>query len=318
MIESSKSDEKNVIQQMRMWLINLKAIEMDDYYNMEIGVQIKFLEQLTQRYHNSKSSFFSIVSDRLLNKFNTIIEGIKDQVKNVYNKKIEGELAIYNEYIGVEEKKIEKARDDIERSKEQLHEKYDILESRIESNIGDAITGVEEKLNSMDTSKEYDPTQAFQKALINNIVISVAIMVIVGFITTVTKSGDPGVSTGDLIPLFFTNGLKWGGIIFLLGLIACFGIAMSAVYDGNKEKRNLVQRISQLQSQKEKEIENLKKEFERKEERLLENGNKRINKIIESLDAVKKEKSGKEFDLKEENTNEIEKIFETIASIFKK
>ena len=90
------------------------------------------------------------------------------------------------------------------------------------------------------------------------------------------------------------NGIKWGGIVFLLGVIVSFFSAISSIWERANKKSKLEREISLRDSMKDKSIDNVKNEFKRHVDEIndqIKRKEKSLEKDLADLDKERKSKT---------------------------
>jgi esterase/lipase len=94
---------------------------------------------------------------------------------------------------------------------------------------------------------------------------------------------------GSIISKIIVEGLKWGGITFLLGIMVAALTSISTFWEKSSEKQRILKNISFMKNQKEKEKESTRKEFEKKIEKLKEHYETEIKKYLKENEDMTQE-----------------------------
>ncbi len=237
-------------------------------------------------------------------KFLQIVDSIKQNIKNqIYSEKL-NELEFYDNQAKSENNKLKKMQTDLEANKEMYVKKNKEVLEELEKRYIDAVQSIENKISSLDVSPEYDPSLNFNNVMLFNIIISIILFIIGAFIGSVTeKSG-----SANLGITLFVSGIKWGGIVFLGGIIIAMLTSASKVMEKGAEKRKLENKITALKNQKEKAIERNKKDVEKKIQSLEDVYETRAKEVYKRIEELKAEKEEREAQLRAEAENDIEII----------
>ncbi len=289
-------------------LEHLGELPIKEFYNEDILKNLKFIEKYLEIFKNNKSFLLTFVTQFLAEKFNFIINKVIDNIKNYHYDKVKDALSLYTEEIEKNQQTIRLLRNELEENKGKANKRVEDKIKAIELDATKKIEALERRIETLDNDTKFNPGTAFNNAMMYNIIISLIIFIIGGFGAGL-GSGETG--EGALNSIFTSiifTGIKWGGIAFLLGLIASFISATSTIWERSNEKSRLIKQISLIQIYKDKQVEEIKVEFEKYIKNLDKNFNDRIKSLETNIERINKEKMEKSQELYDQANDKVKDI----------
>ncbi len=308
--------EDKKILELNLMIDKLNELKMNDYIDEKISKKINFLRNFINNYSENTNILVLDSSLKLIDKFQNIIDDIKDSISKNYYTVITNDIRVFDETIEDNLKTIEYLKKEKDEVKEKIGKRYSQTIKNLEENYNETIKAIEFKVEGIDSNKNLDPSNAFNNAMVYNIIISTLIFIFGGFAGTMIDKNSGNL---DGFAGFFSqtilSGVKWGGIAFVLGsLIAVFS-TMSAIWEKANEKQRLLRQLGYLKNQKEREVDLLRKESESKIKSLLENYDERIQDYKESIESLKTDKNAKYLEYKKMADEKIAKLYRKLDEI---
>lgn len=292
-------------------LNNLMNLRLDDHFDAEVKTSFSFLKYIFLEQKNIASPFFKMILPDIEKKFHTTVEKLKNIIREESLAQCYKELKAYDEII-----------EDNKRSKEQLEKEIVEFKQDIQKKLSDSIKAVEEYTTAAIQETEFNllhahemdkfnPTVAFNNAMIYNLVVSV-IVFLIGAIAGYMNNSHSALEFYELFSSVLITGAKWTALTFIFGVFVASGISVFVIAEKATYKQNLKRRINELKKEKEISIDLLKKEAARKEKSLSENLNERIDYYKRRIEDLRKEKEETEKHLKAKAEESIKPLIEKI------
>lgn len=295
-------DESNFMHDLGLIVGKLKELKLQEFYNDEVLKNISFLEKVHHLFRESQNTLTRFMIIALKEKVGYIINLITDIFTNKYNTEMFERLSLYDIQINDNLEAIKHLTRDIEEHKSANNKKLEESIQAVEKRINDGITIIEKKINNIHLEKRFNPQTAFNNAMVYNLIITIFVFIIGGFSGCYNGTINDVYNFKDVMSAVILSGLKWGTVTFLAGMIIATFTAAFAFMDRASEKQNLIKRITYLKSQKEREIELVKRDHEKKLKSFIDNFNERIDDHKKNIESLKEEKES-QFKLLQNDTN---------------
>lgn len=289
-------------------LEHFSELPIKDFYNEDITKNLKFIEKYLEIFKNNKNLLLTFVTQFLAEKLNLIINKVIDNIKNYHYDKVKDALSLYTDEIEKNQQTIRLLQNELEENKNKANKRVEDRIKLLENESTKKIETLERRIENLDQDTKFNPGAAFNNAMMYNIIISLIIFIIGGF-----GAGLGSGSTGeDAFNSIFTSivisGIKWGGIAFLLGLIAAFISATSTIWERSNEKSRLIKQISTIQIYRDKQKEELKLEFDKYIKQIEKNFSERIKSLEANIERINKEKMEKSKELYDQANDKVKDI----------
>ncbi|MGE5496688.1 MAG: hypothetical protein ACM3Q2_01345, partial [Syntrophothermus sp.] len=140
----------------------------------------------------------------------------------------------------------------------------------------------------------------------------------IGAFTGCSRSSlDTSEGLRDIMSTVMLGGIKWGTVTFFIGTIISAFTAAFAVMERTTEKQNLLRKITYFKSHKEREVELLTRESEKRIKTIGENFNERVTDHKRTVDRIRDEKEGRSAELLEEANKKIDSYKERLDVVVK-
>ncbi len=295
---------------------NLKSSPYKEYFTEKINNDLDFSLLFIERYKTAKNLFIALSFPRLNQKFHDNIEVIKQKLKNSVYSQTMGQLEFYDQQSRDFHEKLKRLSDEFEQNKQVIKKNQQQAHDETEKKYNGAINAVESKIGAIDLSPDFDPASVFNNIMVYNVIISIMIFVIGGFIGSFAQHNTVQVS--DLFGSLFIYGVKWGGFVFLGGLFIALISSASKALERTNEKHRLQKKLTGYKNQKDRALERTKKDFDRKINAIEEIHQTRVKDIQKKTEVLAAEKEEKEKELKEVVATEIAEHFKNIDELVNK
>jgi hypothetical protein len=296
-LKTALSPESTHIDIISDRLESLNELPIKEFFDEETIKNIRFLVKYIENFKTNKNFLLLCITEFLGIRFNAIISKIIENIKKHYFDKVKDELALYTAEIEKNTHNIVVLQRELEDNKLKAGKRLDESIKIIESNATDKITALEKRIQYLDDDHKFNPGSAFNTAMMYNIIISLIIFIIGGFGMGFSDSGSGEEAFNTIFTTIIINGTKWGGIAFLLGLIASFISATNAVWERSNEKNRLIKQIALVKTLKDKEIAEWKEEHDRMIRQFEKNFNDRIKSLENTIERITNEKNEKSKEL---------------------
>lgn len=296
-------------------LNNLFNLRYDDYYDQELKSNLNFLKYIFLEQKNISSPFFKMILPEVEKKFTSSVEKLKTLIREKALENCYQELKAYDEIIEDSLKSKEHLEKEIVESKEDLQKKLSGSIKAVEEYTTSAIQETEYKLAHAHEVDKFNPTIAFNNAMIYNLIVSVIVFIIGAIAGYFNNSHISSMEFYEMFSSILITGAKWTSITFIFGVFVAAGISVFVLAEKATYKQNLKRKINELKKEKELSIDLLKKEAARKEKSITENFNERIEYYKRRIEDLRKEKAEREKHLKSKAEESIKPLIEKIDNV---
>lgn len=297
-------------------IIKLHDLFLQDYYTEEVSKALDFLEHAYQALTGNQNTCIAFSKPFLKEKFDKVIELILNSIKQKYNSEISEKLIQYD--LGIQDnlEAIKHLTKEIEEVKKNFKKRLDDDLAELEKNVAESISNIEFKMENIHQDKKLDPQAAFNNSMVYNVIVTLLVFIIGGF------AGCYGSAIGDVndyrdvMGVVVIAGLKWSAVTFLLGIIISMFSAAFAYMERVSEKQRMLKKITYLKSYKEKEMETVKKDNEKKLKSFLDNLSDRIDEHKKNVESLQGEKDTQQNYLQSENNKKIKEFEDKLQSVY--
>ncbi len=314
MITSNTGSYTDMFERVSGIIVKLEEMELTQYYTEKTTKQIEFLKKFVLHFKDSRNQMIFIAGRQIYNKLTNIVDEIIEKISQHYNNLKAVEIKIYDENIAESEEAVKILTNEIEESKIKIGKSEKETISKIEEHHNHIIEALEYKSENLEAKNKFDPAATFSNSMMMNIVVSIVVFFVGGFAGSFFNSS--GLDTySSMFRDTMYEGVKWGGITFLIGIFVALFSAASAVWERANAKQRILKEITFVKNHKEREIQYYKKEFQRKAKSYEDNYRKRIEGFKEKIELLTREKQEKESSLSQNSNEEISKMSEKLQSI---
>ena len=296
-------------------LNDLLNLRFDDYYDQELKSNLNFLKYIFLEQKNISSPFFKMILPEVEKKFNSSVEKLKTLIREKALENCYQELKAYDEIIEDSLESKEHLEKEIVESKEDLQKKLAASIKAVEEYTTSAIQETEYKLAHAHELDKFNPTVAFNNAMIYNLIVSVIVFIIGAIAGYLNNSHVSSMEFYEMFSSILITGAKWTSITFIFGVFVAAGISVFVLAEKATYKQNLKRKINELKKEKELSIDLLKKEAARKEKSITENFNERIEYYKRRIEDLRKEKAEREKHLISKAEESIKPLIEKIDNV---
>jgi hypothetical protein len=296
-------------------LNGLLGLRFDDYFDQEIKNNLNFLKYIFLEQKNISSPFFKMFLPDVEKKFSSSVEKLKTLIREKALESCYQELKSYDEIIEDSLKSKEHLEKEIVDSKDDLQKKLAASIKAVEEYTTAAIQETEYNLAHANELDKFNPTVAFNNAMIYNLIVSVIVFIIGAIAGYFNNSHISSMEFYEMFSSILVTGAKWTSITFLFGVVVASGISAFVLAEKATYKQNLKRKINELKKEKEISIDLLRKEAARKEKSITENFNERIEYYKRRIEDLRKEKAEREKHLKEKAEESIKPLLEKIDNV---
>lgn len=296
-------------------LNDLLNLRYDDYYDQELKSNLNFLKYIFLEQKNISSPFFKMILPEVEKKFTSSVEKLKTLIREKALENCYQELKAYDEIIEDSLKSKEHLEKEIVESKEDLQKKLSASIKAVEEYTTSAIQETEYKLAHAHELDKFNPTVAFNNAMIYNLIVSVIVFIIGSIAGYFNNSHINSMEFYEMFSSILITGAKWTSITFIFGVFVAAGISVFVLAEKATYKQNLKRKINELKKEKELSIDLLKKEAARKEKSITENFNERIEYYKRRIEELRKEKAEREKHLTSKAEESIKPLIEKIDNV---
>lgn len=279
-----------------------KTLKAENYFDEEMAGNIAFLDSFIQKYSENKNLLCLAASTRVKQKFQGTVEKILVLIKQKFAVEIKNKLKIYDKELYQKHQNIENLKKELDVFKIKLQDKLESSIRSIEKRTADSVAILENRINNIYKVRKLNPRVAFGNAMTYNFILSITVFLMGGC------AGYSNNYLGDIwrfnnvMAVIIVSGIKWGGLTFGIGLVISVVVAGLALMEGASQKQRLMQTITSLKNEKERQTEYLKKEAEMNEKAMTDRINKSIEETKKYIAELTHEKEEEEKRLNEANS----------------
>ncbi len=286
-------------QEIKAKVQTFKTLKVEPYFDEEMSNVMGFLDSFIQKFAENKNLLCLAASTGVKQKFVETVEKILTIIRQKHALEIKNKLKIYDKELYQKHQTIESLQKDLEVFKVKLQEKLESSIHSIEKRTADSVAILENRINNIYKVHKLNPRVAFGNAMTYNFILSITVFLMGGC------AGYSNNYLGDIwrfnnvMSVIIVSGIKWGGLTFAVGLIISLVVAGLALMEGANQKQRLMQTITALKNEKERQTEYLKKDAVMNEKTMTERTNKGIEEAKKSIVELTAEKEQEENRLKE-------------------
>lgn len=308
-------NDPSFIESISTSLSKLNELKYQEFYDEEVVKNINFLEKILNVFRESKNTFVGFFRDFLFEKIQYIVQLIIDILSKKYTTEMFERLSLYDIEINRNLDTIKVLTKEIEEVRTAHQKKQEDSIQNIEKRISETIILVENKINNIHLDKRFNPHTTFNNAMVYNLIVTAFVFIIGGFSGCYSGTINDVYNFKDVMSAVIISGFKWSAVTFLAGMIIASFAAAFAFMERANEKQGMIKKITYLKSQKEREIEIIKRDNEKKLKVLIDNLTERIAEHKSNVDSFKNEKQ-QQFDmLQEETNNKIKEQTDKLSSV---
>ncbi len=289
----------------------LMNLRLDDHFDSEVKNNLAFLKYIFLEQKNISSPFFKMILPDVDKKFRLTVDKLKNLIREESLVICYKELKAYDEIIENNKQSKEQLEKEIVEFKQDIQKKLNDSIKAVEEYTSAAIQETEFNLTHAHELDKFNPTVAFNNAMIYNLVVSV-IVFLIGAIAGYLNNSHSSAEFYEMFSIVLITGAKWTALTFIFGVFVASGISVFVIAEKATYKQNLKRKINELKKEKELSIELLKKEAARKEKSISDNLNERIEYYKRRIEELRKEKEETEKHLKAKAEESIKPLLEKI------
>lgn len=293
LIEENRKRDSVSIDSLRNRLLYLSKVKFNKYYDENIIANLVFLESVVQKFHGVNNAIFNTSLQGLSEKMLSVVMQLRSNVTVKFNEEIDLKLNEFVSRIEDHQKNIAKMKTESDELKMQSKQKLDKLISTIETNAAAFIAQAEDEMNLLNTNTKLNPVNSFKNSMVYNIIATVLVFLVGGIAGYTNTEYTIGSEFNDLLSGVIFQGLKWSLITFLLGSLVSLAMAGFAFIDKSNHKHRLIQRISAIKNDKERQLNSLREKNKNREKMIqdslkenIEFENKAISKLNRDIEIL--------------------------------
>ncbi len=315
-LQGKELDSGILIQKLRKKFEIFTELHLNEYQGNEVKTSMAFFDKLIKGFFTSQLSFFLASLPSLMAKFNGTLQFVFDTIRERFVAENQVHLRIYDQNIADLQLLIEHLTKEIGDLKVKYKEKTKASIALYEEKFQEHMDYLERKLTGVSGDSPNNPAAAFKGSMTYSIILSILIMLVIGFASYSTNYAQDETGYVQLFRSILITGGKWGIITFVFGVIVSVFSAVYAVYEKSVEKQRIVQEISDLKFRREKGIETIKSDAERAEKITVKNLNERTEQYKKRIEDIQIERKKREEELnaiiEKKIKEEAEKLLELI------
>jgi|GEM_PF-4735211 len=296
-------------------LENISKLGLDEYIDETAQNEISFLHNYTLLSKNYQNILLDILKDKIFIKSKNIVTRISVNIKEAQLKLVNDDLKIYDNQITDAIKKNDHFEKEIEVIKNSSKENLKLAIEEFERSIKLQINTLENKIHGIEESKEANAYSGFNNNMVLNVIISMVVFIIGGFVNGIGETASQTYSYAELMRSIFSNGIKWSGIVFVLGLIIAIIGFIANLIETFQKKQRLMRKISSISGRKDSEIAKIKTDFETREKSKVDMFQRKIAEMQKAIDNLREEKERRRVVLEAEFHKSVEPTIKQLEEL---
>ncbi len=289
-------------------LDSLKQKNLNVYFDEEIDKSIQFFDKIIGAFAASKHTLLFGMEDEFSKKFDSLNEMIAGCIKAKFYQEVKDKVAAYDNSINdtaLAEKHLQKELEKIKiNSKEILEESI----SHIQENFEIELKILERKIDDLPTVDKYNPRVSLSNNMTYNIIIAFVVFIIGGIAGYSNKTVSDTSEFNSMFTYILISGSKWGAISFLVGAVISVILSAVILLERSDMRYKLLRKISHLKIEKDRLIADIKINSAQKEKMMTETMTASINNHQKHINDLLKQKEEEEKKLLAEADAKIKEI----------
>ncbi len=271
----------------------LKTLTKDsfkEFKNDNALRKLEFFNLLMSRFGSSKSYFFINSIEQINSKLNELIYEFMQNVNAKFDKLVEDFLVRFDEKASANKellKNLEESNNDILRKEEEKNQK---VLNDFENRINNEIKHYETMLESFEHDSTHSSFNSLKSSFIYNSLFSLFVLLSGGFAEYSNSYLTDIANLGSILSIVLVGGFKWGAITFIIGFVISIFVFINNIHSRYAAKNNLLQKISNLNLEKEKGRQALRTKFEQKKKTQVEKFEKSKQQLLDEIESLRKSK----------------------------
>ncbi len=294
----------------------LSALKISEFYSKQFQTNIKFFEELKEKYHNSQNIYYLIAQPYVFAKMKKQIGELIITVQTDFEKVLEKKLERFDFQIAECYEDILRIQHHSEKEIEKLEKKKEIELILNEAKLQKETENDKQKLVKIDADEKLKFSRSFLSAMYYNAAVALLVIIIGGIVSMAynpTIKESEGVFTK--LTMMLSHGFKWGGASFFFGWIIATLIALATVFNKFRIKTNITKKIENSSLTIKKELQKIEQKFDNEKAFILNKFNQEIEKNKSRIENLKAQKLKKENELKEDSQSQIHFYQSSLRSI---
>lgn len=288
------------IKAIRTKLNEFKDLNLTELYTSRIIQDIDFLEKIVHTYVDTKSLTFLASLSKIREKYNKIIEGVMDVVRQKNFSVVKERLSAFDKGLQDKHNEMQMATKNYEDQKVKLKEKLETNLEIIEKRAADNVAILEERIQNLQYIQSLNPKSTFRNAMTYNFILSFTVFLLGGCAGySNSYIDDPG-KMNSILSTIIISGFKWGIIAFFVGLIISLIASGLALLESSNQRQRLLQTINAVKNEKDYQKTYFKKDYEKTLKDFEDRFNKSMDEHKKQMNNLKTERDDKEKAYKEE------------------
>ncbi|MCU7513959.1 MAG: tetratricopeptide repeat protein [Ignavibacteria bacterium] len=298
-------------------LSKLGEAKVKEFYTEELEKSMAFLDKTSTGLIGNRNTIADYTLSALHEKLMKIVENIVENIRQKFMAEVYDQLKQFD--ITIDEnlniiKHLEKEEEEMKNlQKKKLEDQLEELETAINENIA----FLEDKIENIHLDAKFNPHTVFNNSMVYNLIVTLVVFTIGAFAGCSRSSLDNSEGLRDVMSTVMLGGIKWGLVTFFIGTIISAFTAAFAVMERTTEKQNLLRKITYFKSHKEREVELLTRESEKRIKTIGENFKERVTDHKRTVDRIRSEKESLSAELLEEANKKIDSYKERLDVVVK-
>lgn len=233
------------------------------------------------------------------NSIKTVINELITNVEKKYQSLISDLLLRYDEKINTNRDLLKT----LEENNIEIHKKDEVKAQKImkeyETKLDSELKYYEKQLENFESNSSNSSVNSLKNSLIYSGLFSLFVLLSGGFAEYSNSYLTDIANITSIISIVVMGGFKWGAISFIIGIIISVFILVSTMHSQYAAKNNLIQRISNLNVEKERGKVTIKEKYEQRKKHQQEKYEASKTRLLEEIESYKTSKEEERIKLEE-------------------
>ena len=262
--------------------------------------ELTFINKIIADYKETCNFWVLSSFETIENKIDKIINSIIENVKNYYKEKLEKHEELYDEKIKSETQRIKDLEASINSSIAKVEEEFREKKNYLEHQVKTKCDLLKVEIENLENSKNEISLKSFSSSLMYSLMISIFVFLTGGFAEYTADYSAVDSNLTSAMFVIIAHGVKWGIMAFTIGLVVSAFSSVSSVLKLYTKKQRLQKQLSKADSVLKIGIRQLEMELEERKRYATERSKSLVKNHDKNIENLKKEKERKINELREE------------------
>ncbi len=244
--------DTSLLRQVILNISGLSNLKLKEYYSESTPKRLEFLEKVSAQYRENSNILTSLITKIVLREYEKTLDTIVENARKKFEAELMDEMKYFDKQIADNKKRIALLEEQLDKGNDGIEERLQDALKKINEDVEKMVNELERKLESMDDSAKFNPSTSFKNSMVYNGIISMVVFMITGFAGGFMNNAQHFENFSLVLTSTIIEGLKWGGVTYLVGTLVSLITAASTLFERTNEKQRLLRQISYVKNLGEK------------------------------------------------------------------